>query len=337
MVATVEYKPNQLVYAYHGPLIYEAKILKIKKKNESFIINHDLQQETIESNEPRFDKAKWKNQNCYYLHYQGWNAKWDEWVGIDRIMELNNENKFKKLELDQLTKKKKAPAGSLSSSTATTTTTTTTVTTRQSNSKRLASTTNNNSQTPSKKQKTVNGKKSTTPTPRRSIQLKIPDELKTILVEDWKNVSKDRKLISLPSKYTIYQILQDYKSYRTKKLSSKQLSKLHEILNGLETYFNKSLSLILLYKFENLQYLNFLKEDTINIESSQSKVYGVEHLLRLIVLLPSLISSTTMDGVSTTVLVLELEELAEFLLNRIDIYKNTYDYTSPQYDRLART
>lgn len=65
MVATVEYKPNQLVYAYHGPLIYEAKILKIKKKNESFIINHDLQQETIESNEPRFDKAKWKNQNYY--------------------------------------------------------------------------------------------------------------------------------------------------------------------------------------------------------------------------------------------------------------------------------
>lgn len=335
----VDYKPNQLVYAYHGPLIYEAKILKVKKKGDSFIINHDLHEETIESNEPRFDIAKWKNQDCYYLHYQGWNSKWDEWVGIDRIMEFNDENKFKKLELDQLTKKKKAPAGSLSTSTTTTTTTTTvTNSKRESSSRKLTNNNSNNNQPASKKQKIANGKKSSTPsTPRRSLQLKIPDELKTLLIEDCKNVSKDRKLISLPSKYTIYQILQDYKSYRTKKLSSNQLSKLLEILTGLETYFNKSLSLILLYKFENLQYLNFLKEDTINMENSQSKVYGVEHLLRLIVLLPNLISSTTMDGVSTTVLMLELEELAEFLLNRIDIYKNTYDYTSPQYDRLART
>ncbi|RCK55003.1 Chromatin modification-related protein EAF3 [Candida viswanathii] len=333
----VDFKANQLVYAYHGPLIYEAKILKLKKKGDSFIINHDQQKETLEANEPRFDRAKWQNQDCYYLHYQGWNAKWDEWVGIDRIMEFNDENKFKKLELDQLTRKKKAPAASLATTSATATATTTaTPSGTKRESKRLAANNANNSLT--KKQKTANGKKSSAPPPqRRSLLLKIPDELKTLLVEDWQNVSKDRKLISLPSKYTIHQILQDYKSYRTKKLSSNQLSKLLEILNGLEMYFNKSLSLILLYKFENLQYLNFLKEDTINVENLQSKVYGVEHLSRLIVLLPNLISSTTMDGISTTVLMLELEELAGFLLNRLDIYRNTYDFTSPQYDRLART
>ena len=106
----VEYKPNQTVYAYHGPLIYEAKILKLKNGKDSFIINQDFQHEPLEEKPnssgnhhhhhhsqhiAKFDPKKWQDQTCYYLHYQGWNSKWDEWVGIDRIMEYNEENKFK--------------------------------------------------------------------------------------------------------------------------------------------------------------------------------------------------------------------------------------------------
>lgn len=29
----------------------------------------------------------------YYVHYQGWKKRWDEWVSPDRIMPINEENR----------------------------------------------------------------------------------------------------------------------------------------------------------------------------------------------------------------------------------------------------
>lgn len=377
----VEYKPNQIVYAYHGPLIYEAKILKLKNGKDSFIINQDFQHEPLEEKSnstphhhnhhqsqhiAKFDPKKWQDQTCYYLHYQGWNSKWDEWVGIDRIMEFNEENKFKKLELDQLTKKKKAinnneiivnttnknhgnnknkkESNKRKSTTTTTTTAATSTTTNNSNNKKQKSAstiaTNSNSSSGSASTSTTKSKQLLS-----RLNLNFPPELKHLLVNDWEFITKDRKLISLPSQYPINQILQDYKTYRTKQLTLKltknsyQLSILIEILTGLEIYFNKSLSLILLYKYEHLQYLNFLKENIINPQQDilQSNIYGLEHLLRLIISFPGLLSMTTMDGISLSVLILELESLCRFIGDRLQLYQNKYEFTSPQYDSLARS
>lgn len=49
-----------------------------------------------------------------------------------------------------------------------------------------------------------------------------------------------------------------------------------EILNGIRSYFDKSLPVILLYKKERQQY-----HDTVSDNVSPSSVYGAEHLLRL--------------------------------------------------------
>lgn len=51
-----------------------------------------------------------------------------------------------------------------------------------------------------------------------------------------------------------------------------------EILNGLRTYFDKSLPAMLLYKPERGQYLEHVPE---NSTIAPSSVYGAEHLLRL--------------------------------------------------------
>ncbi|EGW32916.1 uncharacterized protein SPAPADRAFT_54898 [Spathaspora passalidarum NRRL Y-27907] len=317
-----DFKPNQSVYAYHGPLIYEAKIIKVRRALDTHIINQDNQIETYAIN-PKFNVSKWEKQTAYFLHYQGWNSKWDEWVGVDRIMEFTEENKYKKQELDQLIKKRKSKASSPDTGTTST-----------------AKTVNTSNEPVNKKAKTTTTTATATTTKKKkssvTINLEFPRELKYVLVNDWEYITKDRKLVSLPSDHPVSNILQDYKTYRTKQLSADQIRILVEISEGLEVYFNKSLSLILLYKYESLQYLNFLKTDLINQENSQSKVYGVEHLLRLLISFPGLIGQTTMDTISVSVLVSEIEELLKFLVDRLEVYSNNYDYSSPQYDSLAR-
>ncbi|KAK1323899.1 hypothetical protein QJS10_CPA02g00378 [Acorus calamus] len=74
------FSEGEKVYAYHGPLIYEAKVQKVE-----------------------FRKGEWK----YFVHYLGWNKNWDEWVIKDRLLKFNKENAQKKKALtdDQSTEK----------------------------------------------------------------------------------------------------------------------------------------------------------------------------------------------------------------------------------------
>ena len=55
-----------LFRCYHGPLLYEAKCVKIKLD----------------------DSSNYK----YFVHYQGWNKNWDEWVNDTRILKVVAEN-----------------------------------------------------------------------------------------------------------------------------------------------------------------------------------------------------------------------------------------------------
>ena len=67
-----KFNSDEKVLCYHGPLLYEAKILKNKKEGGGY---------------------------TYFVHYQGWNRNWDEWVAETRIMKQVAENfdKQKKL------------------------------------------------------------------------------------------------------------------------------------------------------------------------------------------------------------------------------------------------
>lgn len=47
-------------------MIYEAKCLKRQK---------------LKTGQPQ-----------YFVHYKGWNTKWEEWVGDDRVMVINAAN-----------------------------------------------------------------------------------------------------------------------------------------------------------------------------------------------------------------------------------------------------
>jgi mortality factor 4-like protein 1 len=48
-----QFAEGDTVLAYHGPMIYEAKVVKVQEEGGSI---------------------------TFFVHYLGWNKKWDEWV-----------------------------------------------------------------------------------------------------------------------------------------------------------------------------------------------------------------------------------------------------------------
>ena len=96
------------VLCYHGPLLYEAKILKSKKEsgNYSYFVHYQV-------------KTGWRRLICFrhiiscknwcvtskeslddILFKKGWNKNWDEWVGETRIMkQVSKTQKTQKISL----------------------------------------------------------------------------------------------------------------------------------------------------------------------------------------------------------------------------------------------
>jgi len=67
-----KFAEGEKVLCYHGPLLYEAKVLKVQVKDKV----------------PQF-----------LVHYSGWNKTWDEWVPESRGAKWNDANLQKQKEL----------------------------------------------------------------------------------------------------------------------------------------------------------------------------------------------------------------------------------------------
>jgi mortality factor 4-like protein 1 len=115
----------------------------------------------------------------------------------------------------------------------------------------------------------------------------MPDALKSILVDDWENITKNLQLVKLPANTPVHSILEEYlsqeRSRRIEGTASYDL--LEEVIAGIKEYFNKSLGRILLYKYERGQYDDLLRRMGDPMDDLAARqiadVYGAEHLLRL--------------------------------------------------------
>ncbi|KAI3652899.1 hypothetical protein MP228_002324 [Amoeboaphelidium protococcarum] len=295
MMDTV-YKKDENVLCFHGPLMYEAKILKAEYWSA---LDHG-------ENEG----------NHYFVHYKGWKQKWDEWVPESRICKINEENLARQKDLQAIhairRDEGKKGGGDGAQSIA--------------GSKRK----HNNQTSSSQRETSVESEADYLKRPE--IQLTIPDILKVQLVDDWEYITKEQRLVSLPRQPTVQQVLQEYKEQAVQKVKL-QLQKdiIAEVVAGLQVYFDRALGNILLYRQERLQYADFIKQNP-DCLTSPSLFYGAEHLLRLFVQMPSLVAHTTMDQDSILLLRDQMTSIVEYLAKNQDkFFMKEYDNAPPEY------
>ncbi|KUM62547.1 hypothetical protein ACN42_g4547 [Penicillium freii] len=154
----------------------------------------------------------------------------------------------------------------------------------------------------------------------------MPDNLKSLLVDDWEQVTKNQCVISLPAKYPVRQILQDWHEEELPKRSGSSADEdvLEEVVAGIQEYFDKCLDKILLYRHERPQYRGLRKKFEAATGDLADKgpidVYGAEHLIRLFSTMPELIAQTNMDMQATNRLREEISKLSMWLSKNSEKY-----------------
>lgn len=123
---------------------------------------------------------------------------------------------------------------------------------------------------------------------RPAVKITVPDHLKSILVDDWENVTKNLSLTPVPNPHPVFEIIDTYFEEKKgqRRLGSAEADILEEVVQGMKDYFNDCLGKILLYRFERQQYLEVRQSIDKGLEGfkdkSMGEIYGAEHLCRLI-------------------------------------------------------
>jgi mortality factor 4-like protein 1 len=292
---TGPFREGEKVLAYHGPLIYEAKIQKTEFRKE------------------------WK----YFVHYLGWSKTWDEWVGSERLMKLTEPNleKQRKLFKTQQSSRSRVPAGKQKGLH------------EKEEGKQQQPQQQQHHEPP--KPAVTRGKKrksdavssaevkdaAAAEEPEQVLKIVLPGTLKKQLVDDWEFVTHMGKTIKLPRTPTADQILKKYIEFRTKRDGVVE-DALMEVLNGLRMYFDKALPAMLLYPQERAQFATAVPPGS---NANPSTIYGAEHLLRLFVKLPELLVYTNMEQEALVHLQQKLTEFLKFLQrNQTSFFLSSY-------------
>eukprot|EP00937_MAST-01D_sp_MAST-1D-sp2_P000529 g529.t1 len=268
------------VLAHHGPMIYQAKVLKVEER-------------AVSASGAGASSSGSAKETQYFLHYQGWNKKWDEWVGPDRVMALNDENKAKQAEHNS--KKRK--------------------TDKERKQKKVEEKAKENAL--SKKRKIDATRELEDDAGEAVVKVPIPFGLKKQLVDDWEAVTREpRHLVPLPRSPSVAQVLAEFVEAKRKSVPN-AVQNFQEVCDGIKLYFDRALGTILLYRSEREQYDAWRAEQP---EADASAHYGAEHLLRLFVRLPYLLAQTDLDEGEMQQLQAKLGDVLKFLQKRQAVF-----------------
>eukprot|EP01147_Barroeca_monosierra_P007404 gene7404-9763_t len=257
------------VLCFHGPSIYNAKILD--------------------------ERTTLDGTPIYKVHYQGWKKSHDEWVDVCRVLKSTTitteiqrhivESVKQSLEANQKTDR---------------------------NSKRRKRT------KPAETQSSQQDDVGVSNIENLQIQISIPDDLKQRLVDDWQQIEQG-KLVKLPNDPCVNDILQEFLA-----TESSFPDAVHLFVDGLKNYFEQSISSILLYPSENVQFVKLSSTDDMDACSC----YGGIHFLRLFahtvstivvkVKLPVLLSHTDIDEDDMNVIQFLIRDILRFLQRNRD-------------------
>ncbi|KAG2018666.1 hypothetical protein CC2G_008078 [Coprinopsis cinerea AmutBmut pab1-1] len=266
------YAVNERVLCYHGPLVYEAKILK-----------------TTDFKEPAL--ATGLTGMHYFVHYKGWKQTWDEWVHASRLLKLNDANLAlqKRLQNEHLSTTQHASSSASASSKS-----------HKAGGAGASSTSGGgaggggSARTAARKdgRGTKRGRDEDDSARKPEMKLNVPEVLKSQLVDDWEAVTKKFQIVPLPREPTVAEILKEFSEHvmQNKPSGLRDPSLLlSTVISGIQVYFDKSLGSNLLYRFERPQYSEIRKkywtgqQVVVGVtEKEMSEIYGGEHLLRMI-------------------------------------------------------
>ncbi|CAG7846147.1 SubName: Full=Related to Chromo domain protein MRG15 {ECO:0000313/EMBL:CCA70973.1} [Serendipita indica DSM 11827] len=331
---SMEFVENEKVLCYHGPLLYEAKVLKCKR---------------FHKNSPSPSKGP-----HYFVHYRGWKSSWDEWVHQDRMLKWDEKNLAVQKKLadeqratkdgDRKPEKEKSNRGHQH---------------RESISQKDKEPLPKEpkpAKPPPRAKKAVKEEEgygtelyNWNPPVKKKVEVKlvVPEKLKAVMVDDWEAVTRNGQLVPLPRQPCIEDILLEFQELLWTLPVSGGPSRRDEnvplFLIGIKAYFEEALGAHLLYRFERPQYADMLRKYAYgpNVSPEQvksnTKLYGAEHLLRLLVTLPYLMASTPMDMHSMNIIREYSNHLLEFLAKNKDrFFLTQYEDTSSTYLSLAR-
>jgi len=259
-----KFSEQELVFAKDQDQLYAAKILKVAPSNE-------------------------KKEYMYFIHYMGWNTRWDKWVSEDILMKDGEEANEMQRKLKQEAKNKG----------------------QKLNDKRKEEL-KPKAENREKKKAKINPKDDTEDDSELpQIKLPMPFTLKKQLVDDWEFITQQPKmLVPIPRNPTAASVMEQFIEWKQKRGNLPQLQRFQELIEGLRVYFNKALPLILLYRQEREQYDIVTKKFP---EKSPAELYGSEHLLRLFVRLPTLLAQTSLSPQEVTQIQSKLGEFLRFL------------------------
>lgn len=125
----------------------------------------------------------------------------------------------------------------------------------------------------------------------------VPNDLKIILVDDWENITKNNKLVSLtPVKCKVSETLEDFTKYLREEFNDKELKDelkiFLEITESIKLYFDQSLGTFLLYRYERPQYSEVLGNTEIR---HLYDAYPPIFLLRLLSIFPNILMLNNVD------------------------------------------
>mmetsp|Transcript_61460 Transcript_61460/g.84466 ORF Transcript_61460/g.84466 Transcript_61460/m.84466 type:complete len:407 (-) Transcript_61460:466-1686(-) len=242
----------------------------------------------------------------YFIHFQGWNKKWDKWVHASILMKegpaaLKYANKLHE-------EQKKRDAKKISD--------------------KVLGTDDG---------KASRGRKSKEPRVDVGrgleyasddvavMKIALPFTLKKQLVMDWERLSQASPpmLVSLPRNPSVHDIIKQFLDFKAKRASTSKQLHFSELLDGLKIYFDKALGYFLLYPAEHAQY------DLITRKfpgEPASKIYGAEHLLRLFTKLPDILGRVRLAAVEESQLQASFGEFLKFMQkNSASLFPEEYE------------
>mmetsp|Transcript_17815 Transcript_17815/g.34803 ORF Transcript_17815/g.34803 Transcript_17815/m.34803 type:complete len:272 (+) Transcript_17815:24-839(+) len=229
----------------------------------------------------------------YLIHYNQWNKKWDEWTDASQLKKYTVSN----MELKKKLSKEKAK--------------------QEAKNKKRPRETGSGRNSPALGKTATSNKK-------LKLTVDIPKGLKEQLIFQEQSIFKDHKLLVLPTETCVDDVLGDYiKNCRNADEDTKT------VVEGLKTYFNKSLEAFLLYNFEKPQCKSVKKEQT---GKEFSQVYGPEHFLRLFVRLPEFLEHSTWNQTTSRTVQQKLSEILTFIQKKRSQYFKEEQYHDPGHD-----